>query len=221
MVCEPIYIQFLIEDPSGKIVLENIMNKYVSHHEQIIYRINSFKGIGRLQKKYGIKDIKTKQLLNDLPQYLEGFDRSLSKLPYRKAIIVVVDNDDKDCAVFKQELLRMQLALKLTIEVNFCIAIEEIEAWLLGDLEAVRTAYPDAKQQMLNDYQPDSIVGTWEYLANAVYKGGIRELKKEAYYEIGKQKCKWAEEIGQFLDLSENRSPSFKHLLSKLDALCQ
>lgn len=44
----------------------------------------------------------------------------------------------------------------------FCIAIEEMEAWLLGDEKAIEEAYPQAKMPLLRKYVHDSIVGTWE-----------------------------------------------------------
>lgn len=218
-----IYLEFLVEDKSGEILLKRILDNYKKDHSNLIYRINSFKGIGRIPKKPNrIKNIKTQRLLNDLPSYLKGFSASLMHLPYKKAIIVIVDNDDNNCIEFKDELNNLKLALKLSIDSIFCIAIEEMEAWLLGDIDAVITAYPHARKQLLQNYVPDSIIGTWEYLAEAIYNGGIEKLKRTmtSYYEIGEQKCIWADEIGAYLNLRNNRSPSFNHLLSKLDMIC-
>ncbi len=59
---------------------------------------------------------------------------------------------------------------------QFCLAIEEGEAWLLGDLDAVRTAYPGARKAVLDEDVSDSRCGTWEVLADAVYPGGCTEL---------------------------------------------
>lgn len=116
----------------------------------------------------------------------------------------------------------MNAGLGMVVDTFFCIAVEEIEAWLLGDMNAILTAYPHAKRQLLQNYEPDSVIGTWEYLANAIYEGGLIRLKKVAtsYYEIGAQKCEWANEIGSYLSLQNNRSPSFNNFLSKLDHLC-
>lgn len=220
---EHIYLEFLVEDKSGEMLLKQVLDTYKKNCENLIYKINSFKGIGRIPKKINkIRDIKTQRLLNDLPSYLRGFNASLSTLPYKKAIIVVVDNDNNNCVDFKHDLNNLKEALDLDIDCLFCIAIEEMEAWLLGDIEAVVTAYPHAKKQILQSYKPDSICGTWEHLAEAIYSGGVEKLKKAAttYYEIGEQKCIWAEKIGANLNLQNNRSPSFNYLLSKLDMLC-
>lgn len=218
-----VYIEFLVEDTSGKLLLEKIMEKYILDYENIMYKINGFKGIGRLPKNFGkISEIKTYSLLNDLPAYLRGFNRSLLSLPCKKAIVVVVDCDDKHFSTFKEELVSMSKKLDLDIDTLFCIAIEEMESWLLGDMNAVLTAYPNAKRGMLLNYEPDSIIGTWEYLADVVYQGGATKLKRNAasYYEIGEQKCKWASNIGTHLDLRNNRSPSFNYFISQLDSLC-
>ena len=56
----------------------------------------------------------------------------------------------------------------------FCLAIEEGEAWFLGDIPAIKQAYPKAKDTVLNRYVNDSICGTWELLADAVFPGGMR-----------------------------------------------
>lgn len=167
------YIEFLVEDKSGEILVDQVMQKYVLRKENIEYTINSFKGIGKIPSKAkNLSQIKSGRLLTDLPLYLRGIGRSLETMPGKKAIFVIFDKDNVDCS----------------LQVFFCIAIEEMEAWLLGDKEAVIKAYPRAKKQLLQKYVQDSIIGTWECLADIVYKGGLHSLKRDAtsYYEIGK-----------------------------------
>jgi hypothetical protein len=224
MTSDIIYIEILVEDVSGGILIENIMKKYISGSaKKIQYRLYSFKGIGRLPKANADPgQIKTRQILTDLPMYLKGFDRSLSALPYAKAIFVIVDNDRRNCKSFKLELARLVSSLDLDVNVFCCLAVEEIEAWLLGDHNALLDAYPEAKKSTLHTYRNDSIVGTWEVLADAIHKGGSVRLRKDSagYYEIGKYKCEWADKIGSLLNIRENKSPSFRYFISKLDALC-
>lgn len=215
------YIEILIEDKSGSILIEQIMDKYVKDKENLTYKIHSFKGIGKIPLKVNrMSQIKSKRLLTDLPMYLKGMDASLKSMPGRKAIFVILDSDDEDCVNIKCSLVQMYRKLGISTQVFFCIAIEEIEAWLLGDGEALVTAYPMAKRQLLQKYIPDSIIGTWEYLADIVYKGGFQKLKRDAssYFEIGLFKCECARNIGALLDIGKNVSPSFKYFIGKLDA---
>ena len=219
-----IYIEFLIEDESGRIMVSEIMEKYKRLHPQysIDYRVKGFRGLGKLPKRPDVKAIKTGKILNDLPQYLKGISKSLNAMACRKAIFVVLDTDDNNCVSMKNDLTQLRNSLNLTLDVYFCLAIEEIESWLLGDEHAISTAFPDYKRQPLNTYQQDSIVGTWEVLANVVYPGGIIKLNKDSstYHEKGLQKSTWAKEIGENLNIHSNNSPSFNYFISKLNLVC-
>ena len=144
-------------------------------------------------------------------------------MPGKKAIFVILDSDDADCAELKKDLVEMYEKSGVTVDVYFCIAIEEMEAWLLGDEKAIEEAYPQAKMPLLRKYVQDSIVGTWEYLADVVYSGGVNALKKKAgsYYEIGLFKCECAGNIGMYLNIHENKSPSFNYFINKLNDFCE
>ena len=224
MMEEYAYIEILIEDQSGAVLVKQIMDKYVQEKETVVYRIHSFKGIGKIPAKTNsMSQIKTKRLLTDLPMYLRGMSLSLQNIQGKKAIFVILDSDDEDCVKLKEDLLRMYQGLRITLPVFFCIAIEEMEAWLLGDSQALLTAYPMAKRQLLQKYVQDSVVGTWEYLADIVYKGGLQALKRNAssYYEIGMFKCECARNIGALLNIRRNVSPSFQYFIGKLDGFCK
>lgn len=217
------HIEILIEDQSGSILVENIMNKYAQDKENFTYRVHGFKGIGRIPAKLGnASEIKTYRLLTDLPLYLKGMDASLRSLSGKKAVFVLLDADKEDCAKMKNRLVQIYQTLKITVEVFFCIAVEEMEAWLLGDSEALLKAYPQAKHSLLQKYVQDSIVGTWEYLADVVYRGGYQALKRDAvsYHEIGMFKYECAKNIGVWMDIRGNASPSFCYFIRKLDEFC-
>ena len=147
-------------------------------------------------------------MLNHLPMLLRGYGRSL-RLGHG-CVVVVVDLDTEDCVAFKQELLGVLATCRPPPTTLFRIAIEESEAWLLGDRDAVKAAYPKAKDPVLSGYKQDSICGTWEVLADAVHPGGSAQLKNVGYPTAGKAKCEWARRITPHMDVNRNRSKSFQ-----------
>ena len=72
---------------------------------------------------------------------------------------------------------------------------------------------------MLDSYKNDSICGTWEVLADAVYTGGARLLKKQGWWAVGREKTAWAERIALLMDVENNASPSFCYFRGKLREL--
>ena len=106
-------------------------------------------------------------------------------------------------------------------EAHFCIAIEEGEAWFLGDILAVRTAYPKAENAVLDSYINDSICGTWEKLADAVHPGGSTALYNKGWQAIGEEKSKWADAIAPHMNVTVNNSPSFRYFLETIQELIQ
>jgi hypothetical protein len=65
----------------------------------------------------------------------------------------------------------------------------------------------------------DSICGTWEKLADAVYAGGSQVLTARGWQAVGAEKLKWAENIVPEMDITINHSPSFCYFRGKLQAL--
>ena len=203
------HLEILVEDQSGSIAMEFILEKILGvNGGGHSWKIHPYKGIGRLPKDlYGVTNPTNRLLLDRLPNILRGYGKSLQ---YPSAVVVVVDLDDRDCLKFKQELLNVLNACNPRPKTLFRIAIEESEAWLLGDRNAVKTAYPNAKDIVLNNYVEDSVCGTWEVLADAVHPGGSVSLKKSGYPDEGKAKCQWAREIGPHMDINQNQSKSFQ-----------
>jgi len=94
-----------------------------------------------------------------------------------------------------------------------------MEAWLLGDRNAILKEFARARAHVLDSYLQDSICGTWEKLADAVFPGGSPALKAEGWPRIGQEKCKWASQVGRNLNVESNLSPSlraFKHGVLKM-----
>lgn len=113
-----------------------------------------------------------------------------------------------DCVAFRRQLERVaeDAGLPGTL---FRIAIEEVEAWYLGDREALALAYTRFRSKALVDHEQDSLGGTWERLAEAVYDGGARPLVRAGYAAIGLAKAEWARAIGPHMAMDRNASASF------------
>ena len=217
------HFEVLVEDRSGSSALDFIMGKILGENGSVhSWKIYPYKGIGRIPKDLrGVTDPSKRILLDRLPKILQGYGRSLNDIRHLAAVVVVVDLDDRDCMAFKQELLDVLNACNPRPRTLFRIAIEEGEAWLLGDRDAVKAACPGAKDSVLNGYVQDSICGTWEVLADAVHPGGSARLKKSGYPAAGVAKCEWAESIAPHLDMDRNRSRSFQVFRDGVKALAQ
>lgn len=134
------HFQFLIEDQSGAALIEVLMQRISLINGDITYNCKSFKGLGGFTKKNTVKETKSGKLLNDLATYLRGFNKSLQYIS--AVIIVVLDNDTRNTEEFLAELNRVAQQNLITVDHVFCIAVEEVEAWLLGDAAAILAAYP-------------------------------------------------------------------------------
>lgn len=197
--------------------MEKIKTQYTEG--EIEWDKKFFKGIGHLKKTGNALGQKTGKLLNDLPMYMRAFDKKLQGME-RPALVVVLDNDKRDVARFRKELENVAVANMILCDHVFCVAVKEMEAWLLGDAEAIKAAYPRAKMQHMKKYEQDAICDTWEILADIVYPQGTAKLKKKAagsYSVIGKAKCEWADRIGRHMSLHKNASPSYQYFIYELE----
>ncbi len=213
------HFNILVEDQSGKKALDILVSKIIGDaHTFFVY---SYKGIGRIPKNMrDAKDAAKRILLDNLPKLLKGYGRTQSGRPhFQEVVILVCDLDDKCLKAFRDELYGILNACNPRPEARFCIAIEEGEAWFLGDLNAVKTAYPKAKDAVLSSYVNDSICGTWEKLADAVCQGGVSALSAKGWQAVGTEKSKWAEEITPHMTVERNLSPSFCYFCGKMREL--
>lgn len=214
------HFEILIEDQSGKRALEILIPKIRNIiGEEHTFRVISYKGIGRIPRNmHSGAGAHKRILLDNLPKALAGYGKSMQGYG---AVIVVCDLDDKCLKSFRAELNGLLNQCNPQPLTRFCIAIEEGEAWFLGDMAAVKQAYPKAKDAVLSSYANDSICGTWEKLADAVYKGGSQILTKQGRHAVGAEKFAWAENITPRMNLANNQSPSFNYLLNKIRELAE
>lgn len=161
------------------------------------------------------------ELLMRLPQRLEGFARWL---PEGSVVLVLVDRDDDDCSVLKQQMENITAEARLVskttagpgkrFQVVNRIAIEELEAWFFGDWEAVQAAYPRVQAtvpQKAGYRDPDAIAGgTWEALERVMQQAG--------YFKPRLRKIECARAVAQHMEPARNRSASFRAFVSAIEA---
>lgn len=210
------HFEILTEDQSSKLAIDIILEKLIG--EPHTFRVISYKGLGHIPKNlHANSDAKKRILLNRLPSLLKGYGKTYSKWnSYKALIILVCDLDDRCLVDFKNELTNILNSCNPKPEAKFCFAIEESESWLLGDKDAILTAYPKAKESTMSTYENDSICGTWELLADFIYPGGSASMKKKSWHERGKIKCEWASRISPHMDVEKNDSPSFNYFRSTI-----
>ncbi|MFZ5462453.1 MAG: hypothetical protein ACOZB1_02750 [Pseudomonadota bacterium] len=211
------HIEVLVEDASGAKLLEALLPKLIGEQgDPHTWRIHAYKGVGRLPKNLNKNaDAAKRILLDQLPRLLRGYGQT----PGVDAVLVVLDNDRHDCTKFLAELKTLLGTCNPAPKTLFRLAIEEMEAWYLGDRQALLAAYPRAKTDVLRRYQQDSICGTWEILADAIYPGGSAAIKQTGWPLPGQVKAEWAEKMGPLLDPDRNQSPSFIKLRDGLRRL--
>jgi hypothetical protein len=216
------HFEIFIEDQSGKTMLDILVPKIIeSFNATATFRVHQYKGIGRIPKKLKPDGNAEKRIfLQQLPRILQGLGKTFLRYPqdYHAAAVVVCDLDNKDFHDFRKDIHKILNSCDPKPDVIFCLAIEEGEAWLLGDIEAIVKGYPNAKEHILKKYVNDDICGTWELLADAIHKGGSEELMKQGWQEIGKGKKEWAKTICPHMDVNNNASPSFNYFRGMLIA---
>ncbi len=197
------FLEILVEGGADVPTVRDILQRHFNLVESTHFRIHPHQGKGKLpHKPFAPPDPKRRGLLDQLPAKLRGY----VNLPPDYYVIVLVDADNDDCKVLKQELLNLYQTLgenKRPTCVLFRIAVEETESWFIADKNAIRAAFPHANLKKLPKKKPpDSIVGAWEKLAEA--------LGKNPTDCNGKDKFDWATAISPYLDLEQPQSPSLK-----------
>lgn len=160
-------------------------------------------------------------MLQKLPDRLRGY---AGWLPADWRIVVVRDEDRKQCVALKTEiediarragLVPKPKSRRVPFHVLTRIAIEELEAWLLGDVPALAATYARVPAS-LGGQKPfrdvDAIRGgTWEALE--------RVLQKAGHFLGGLPKVQVAREVAAAMDPDRNTSRSFQVFRDGLRAL--
>jgi hypothetical protein len=194
-------LHVLVEGDSEEALMRGWLPRFLPPgHSFVVIR---HRGKGKLPRDpLKVPDIRREGLLDQLPAKLRAYGRSLD--PATDRVLVLVDADDDSCSELKQRLLSVLEECDPRPVVLFRLAIEETEAFYLGDPQAIRRAFPQARLRRMSHYVQDSICGTWELFQRVI---GIPI----------EDKVEWAERIAPHLGTTwqgnnANRSPSFRQL---------
>ncbi len=218
---ETLHIEALVEDRSGTVMLKEILRDYFAARRRPtpdyeLY-LRPHKGLGHLPEDLYAEPGKHKYgLLNLLPAKLRAYGKVLD--PASALIILVLDADNRDPRLFDARLERLCKKMAPGLPHVIPVAVEEMEAWLLGDWQALKTAYPEADYELYRRYEQDSVCGTWELLAEILLGKRARHLIKIGYPAVGEYKNRWAEAIAPYIKVERNRSPSLRRFLRRMDA---
>lgn len=201
-------IEILSEDKSGAVVVERLAERIVANEGMDVeVNVHPHRGCGSLPKDLTAKPPKfASSLLDLLPSELRAYNKVYAGKDL--ILIIVMDSDDKDPQTLRQELYRVASKFAPDIRSVVGICTEEIEAWMLGDKNAVVDAYPDCRTEVIDAYKQDSICGTWEVLCRAISENAD-DLIDIGYPAIGHYKALWAENISKYMLPQKNVSPSF------------
>ncbi len=199
------HIEFFLEEPSAEAFLQGIVHKLLPANATWSFIV--FQG--------------KRDLLLNLKPRLRGYRNWISD-DYK--IVVLVDEDREDCKKLKAKLEAATAAAGLATKTNpkrgaFVvlnrIAVEELEAWFFGDIQALVAAYPGVSPTLgarARYRDADAIVGgTWEALE--------RVLRQAGYFGGGLPKIEVAREMAKHMNPARNTSGSFGQFVRGLAAL--
>jgi hypothetical protein len=182
------HIEFLVEEYSTEVTLNFIVPKIIGDIHT--FQIHNFQNKDRLLKR--------------LPERMQGYSKFI---PDDWRIVILVDQDRDNCQELKNKLLNASSIVtqeKGNIVLHR-IAIEELESWFLGDIQAIRVEYERIPASLLKTAKfrnPDAITGgTWEQLDRVLKKYG---------YQTGLQKIEFARKVAPYMDIDKNLSRSFQ-----------
>jgi hypothetical protein len=178
------HLELLVEDRSTEAALSALVPEIVP---DATFRIHPHGG--------------KRELLGRLPGRLRGYARS--RTPEMR-IVIVIDEDREDCLRLKRRIATEARRAGIHAITLVRIAVEELEAWFLGDEGAVVACFPRvtpfAGRRGFRD--PDAVAGgTWEALE--------RLLQQAGEYPAGLLKIDAATRIAALMNVDANRLRSF------------
>lgn len=181
-----IRIEVLVEEPSMKNFLEVILPKILPFGFELNNNcfIHPHQGKSDLQKS--------------IPKKILAYKR----FPKKVKLIVVHDQDSNNCVTLKNDLLNLVKSQNKDQPCLIRIACKELENWYLGSMPAIEKVYPKFKASRFTHKakyrNPDNVFGAPE----------LQMLIKDFSKGFA------SKEIPKHIDLENNNSPSFNHLIS-------
>ena len=171
---------FLLEEPSMKYLLDSLLPRILP--SDVYFQTIPHSGKRALERSIPIK--------------LRAWNE-----PGEIKFVIVHDQDNKDCVLLKKQLLKLCNNTKRQVLVR--IACQEMEAWYLGDFNALSKAYNNPKLLSFakkSRYRyPDDI---------PMPKEELRKIVPEYQQILG------AKTIGPFMDIENNNSISFQQFVT-------
>jgi len=181
-------IEILVEELSMKNFLSGILPKILP--DGYVLNANCF-----IRDHQGKQDLK-----RSIPIKMRAYRHY--KVPVK--VIIVHDQDSSECKLLKSELRKLT---NKTPEIPSLIRIacRELEAWYLGDLDALEAIYPQFKSKMFKN---------WSLFRNPDECNAYDELKRSIPTF---QKGVASKEISNYISLSQNRSKSFNQFIHGIE----
>lgn len=199
-----VHIEFLLVEPSAEEALKTILPKILSNNVTFDFLV--FEG----------KD----DLLNNLSVRLKGY----RWIPDDWRIMVLIDEDRRDCHKLKAHLekaaheagfvTKSSAAQNEDFQVVNRLAIEELEAWFFGDVEALHAAY----SRVSINLQDQARYRDSDAIRGGTYEALERLLVERNYYSDKLPKTEVARDIARHMEPSRNRSKSFRVFVEGLKA---
>ncbi len=218
----PYRLEVLVEDRSGALITGSLIRQLLARHEaqgggRWLPVLRPHRGLGAIPRHPESRpEPQLASLLGLLPAKLRAYQR-LKGAERPQLLVLVCDSDEKDSRKFFHQLLHFCQKHSGDLPYVIGLAVEELEAWLLGDAAAIQAAYPEADLDQLQTYEQDSVCGTWEQLARVLLGDRAEELIALGYPAVGMYKAEWAQRISPALDLARNQSPSFWRFAKALE----
>ena len=181
-------IEFLLEEYSMKVFLESLLPRILP--AEIKMNEHYF-----LRAHAGKSDLK-----KSIPKKISAFNN----LNTQVGIVILQDQDSNDCILLKNELVSLCGVPQNNVKYLVRIVCRELEAWYLGDMDAIQKAYPKFvalkyKNKAKFRYPDDS--------------NASDEIKKIL---PSFQKVEGARKISPHIDIKANRSHSFHQFVNGL-----